>query len=233
MLMVLGLGLGSAIGRIGSSTGLAGGLPGVPYIQFVFPTILCTTAMLTALQSTISIVWDREFGLMRKVLVAPVSRTSVALGKVGGGVTQAMIQAAMLMVAIPLIGLEVGLTQVVLTLFFLVMVSAVVTALGILVAARQTSMQGFQVVSLFVIMPLTLLSFGTMLPATGNAGRLLRLASQINPVAYGIDAVRQLLLPGQLPPTLVMHTPAFDALVLVFFFVAFLVPGVMLFRIQD
>jgi ABC-2 type transport system permease protein len=232
MLVVLGFGLGSAIGRIGASAGLSG-VPGVPFIQFSFATILCTTAMLTALQSTMSIVWDREFGLMRKVLVAPVSRTSVAFGKVAGGVTQATITAVMLMIAVPLIALPVGLLQMVEMLLLVIMVSAVVTALGILVAARQKSTQGFQVVSIFVIMPLTLLSFGTMLPVSGEAGRVLRLLSQFNPVAYGIDAMRQIALGSQLPSSYALHPPAIDALILVAFFVAFLIPGVLLFRKQD
>jgi ABC-2 type transport system permease protein len=109
----------------------------------------------------------------------------------------------------------------------------VVTALGILIAARQKSTQGFQVVSVFVIMPLTLLSFGTMLPVSGDAGRVLRLASQFNPVAYGVDAVRQIALGSQLPAHYASHPPVIDALILVAFFVAFLIPAVLLFRKQD
>jgi hypothetical protein len=110
------------------------------------------------------------------------------------------------MVAITMIGLPVGPMQVVaMSLFDLL------TALGILVTARQKSMQGSQVVSLFVIMPLTLATFGT----------------------YGVDAVRQIALDSQLPSQYVLHAPGVDALVFVAFFVVFLVPGVPLFREPD
>jgi len=230
MLVALGLGLGGAIGNIG---GTASGI-GVPYIQFLFPTMLCVTGTMSAVQSTMSIVWDREFGLMRKVLVAPLSRTSVALGKVGGGVTVAVIQGMILMLAIPFISIPVGVVQVAAIVVLLVLVSAVVTSLGILVAARQTSLQGFQVISLFVILPLMLLTFGTALPMSGGrAGGVLRVLSEINPVAYGVDAVRQIALPGQLAASLTLHPPVIDAAILLGFFVLFLVPGVMLFRKQD
>jgi ABC-2 type transport system permease protein len=230
MLVALGFGLGGAIGNIGGTTSAVG----VPYIQFLFPTMLCLTGVMSAVQSTMSVVWDREFGLMRKVLVAPLSRTSVALGKVGGGVTVAVIQGLILMLAIPLLSIPVGFVQVLAIVTLLILVSAVVTALGILVAARQTSMQGFQVISLFVILPLMILTFGTALPMSeGPEGRVLRVLSEINPVGYGVDAVRQIVLSGRLAASLTLHPPAVDAAILVVFFVVFLVPGVLLFRKQD
>jgi ABC-2 type transport system permease protein len=233
VLVGLGFGLGGAIGNVGGG----GGIPGIPYIQFVFPVLLSMNAMFTALQSTMSIVWDREFGFMRKILVAPISRTSVALGKVAGGVTVAIIQVAITLVAAPFIGLHLSVATVLAVLLVLVLVSAAATALGVLVAARQKSMQAFQGIAMLVMMPLMALSMGSFLPAlgagTGVAGSAFRIASQINPVAYGIDALRQLMLGSSVPAAMTLHAPLVDALILVAFFVAFLAPGVALFRKRD
>lgn len=231
MLVGLGFGLGGVIGRVGGS----GGIPGIPYIQFIFPVLLSMNAMFTALQSTMSIVWDREFGLMRKILVAPISRTAVVLGKVAGGVTVAIIQVAITLVAAPMIGLRLSPLAYLLILTYLVLVSSAATALGVLVAARQKSMQAFQGIAMLVMMPLMGLSMGSLLPSvgTGWVSSAFKVASQINPVAYGIDALRQVMLGARMPASMVLHAPAVDALVLVAFFVAFMVPGVALFAKRD
>jgi ABC-2 type transport system permease protein len=232
MLVGLGFGLGSLVGRVGGG----GGVQGIPYIQFMFPGLLCLTAVGTALQSTLSIVWDREFGFLRKILVAPVSRTSVAVGKVAGGVTLAIVQAGLTMIAAPFLGLRLGPVTIVLMLLTLLLLSACVTALGVLVAARQKSMQGFQVINLFVMMPMMLLTFGSsFLPSfgTGAAAAVFHAVSQVNPVAYAIDALRQIALPGRLPAALVLHPVGIDAFVLGVLFVLFLAPGVLLFSKQD
>jgi ABC-2 type transport system permease protein len=231
MLAGLGFGLGGAIGRVGGG----GGIPGIPYIQFIFPVLLSMNAMFTALQSTMSIVYDREFGLMRKILVAPISRTAVALGKVAGGTTVALIQVAITLVAAPLIGLHLTVLSVLLVLLFLVLVASAATALGVLVAARQKSMQAFQGIAMLVMMPLIGLSMGSLLPSVGSgwAASAFKVVSQISPISYGIDALRQLMLAGRVPATMILHSPAVDALILVAFFVAFLTPGVALFTKRD
>jgi ABC-2 type transport system permease protein len=231
MLVGLGFGLGSAIGKVGAGAGV----PGIPYIQFAFPAFLCMTALMTAMQSTVSIVWDREFGFMRKILVAPVSRTSVALGKVAGGVTIATIQAGMGLVVAPFLGFGFHPLTLLAMLLLIVLLSAVVTAIGILAAARQTSMQAFQTIMFFVMMPMTLLSFGSLLPSfgTGVVATAYRLVSQLNPVAYGIDAVRQVAIGRALPAAMTLHTPVVDVAILCVLFVAFLAPGVLLFNKQD
>ena len=231
MLVGLGFGPGGAIGKVGGGAGV----PGIPYIQFVFPVLLAMNAMFTALQSTMSIVWDREFGLMRKILVAPISRTSVALGKVAGGVTVALIQVAITLVAAPMIGLNLSIPAFLAVLVVLVLVAAAATALGVLVAARQKSMQAFQGIAMLVMMPLMGLSMGSLLPSVGSGkvAAAFKIASQINPVSYGIDALRQLMLGARLPSALVLHAPWVDALVLIAIFVVLMVPGVALFRKRD
>ena len=229
-LFALGFGLGGALGKIGGTAGI----PGVPYIQFLYPGILSMTVLFTALFSAISIVWDREFGFLREVLVAPVSRTAVALGKVAGGSTVAMIQAAIIMVIGPLLGVHYDLGRVVLMLLTLLLLAAVITSLGILIAARQKTMEGFQVIMQFILMPMLFLS-GAFFPFSSSSGAAaaLKVIGQINPMSYGVDALRQLALGSKLPPALTLHSAGADALILFGFFVLFLVPGVLLFSKQD
>jgi ABC-2 type transport system permease protein len=231
MLCGLAFGLGGTIGRVGAGAGVSG----VPYIQFAFPAFLCMGALMTALQSTVSIVWDREFGFMRKILVAPVSRTSVALGKVAGGVTIATFQGGIALLAMPLLGFGFHPLQMLAMLLLLVLLSAVTTALGILVAARQKSMQAFQTITFFVMTPIMLLSFSSLLPSfgTGAVAAAYHVVTQLNPVAYGIDAIRQVAVGAALPASMTLHAPVVDAAIMLVMFVAFLAPGVLLFNKQD
>jgi ABC-2 type transport system permease protein len=229
-LFALGFGLGGALGRVGGGAGLGG----IPYIEFLYPGILCMTVLFTALFSAISIVWDREFGFLREVLVAPVSRTAVALGKVAGGSTVAMFQAAIIMLLGPFLGVRYDLGKIVLMLLVLLLLAAVITSLGILIAARQKTMEGFQVIMQFILMPMLFLS-GAFFPFSSSspAASTLKVIGQLNPMSYGVDALRQIALSPRLPATLTLHSPAIDAVVLVGLFALFLLPGVMLFSKQD
>jgi ABC-2 type transport system permease protein len=238
MLVGMGFGFGSLIGRVGggaASLGKAAASTGVPFVQFLFPALLGMVVLNMSLASTMSMVYDREFGFMRKILVAPVSRTSVALGKVAGGMTVAMIQALIVLVGAPLLGVHFTLGSVVLTVLVLMVMAAVITALGVLTASRQTSQQGFQFINMLVMMPLMLLTFGSFLPSFGSGAMdtAFRWASLLNPASYGIDALRQAMLGSAMPASLVLHPIGLDLLVLVALFVAFLVPGVKLFSKQD
>ena len=188
-----------------------------------------------ALQSTMSMVYDREFGFMRKILVAPVSRTAVALGKVAGGVTVATIQVAIMMLAMPLIGFGFHPLTFLWMLLVIVLLSAVMTALGILVAARQKSTQAFQMINIFVMTPIMLLTLGSFLPSfgTGMLATVFKVVSQFNPVMYGVDALRQIALGAKLPIAMALHSTAIDVLILLVLFVVFVAPGVLLFTKQD
>ncbi|MDR3686571.1 MAG: ABC transporter permease [Coriobacteriia bacterium] len=238
MIIGLGFGLGGLIGKVGASGGgPMGGMsvPGVPFVQFIFPAMLAMTVLTTAMQSTMSMVYDREFGFMRKILVAPVSRTSVALGKVAGGMTIALIQTLLMLLVAPFIGIHFSFDSTLLVLLVLLVLSATVTSLGVLVASRQTSQQGFMLVNMLVMMPIMMLSLGSFLPSFGSGmmASAFRIVSQLNPVTYGIDALRQAMLGAAMPASLVLHSIVLDMLVLCVLFVAFLVPGVRLFAKQD
>jgi ABC-2 type transport system permease protein len=238
MLVGLGFGVGSLIGKVGgSSAGPIGAasVPGVPFIQFMFPAMLAMTVLGTALQSTMSMVYDREFGFMKKILVAPVSRTSVALGKVAGGMTIALIQSGAMLLIAPFLGIPMTVGSAVLALAVLTVLAATITSFGVLAASRQTSQQGFQLIAMLVMMPLMLLSMGSFLPSFGSGmiAAAFKVASQFNPVTYGIDALRQIMLGASMPSNLVLHPVGIDVLVLAVLFVLFLVPGVRLFSKQD
>jgi ABC-2 type transport system permease protein len=103
-LVVFGSGLSSAIGRLGQTSGM----PGLNYVQFMFPGIIVMAILFTAIMSAISVVWDREFGFLKEVLVAPVPRWAVAVGKALGGSTTAVFQGVIILVFAPFIG--AGLT---------------------------------------------------------------------------------------------------------------------------
>ncbi len=232
LLVVLGLGIGGLAKTFGGAS--PANALGVAFIDFLFPGILGMTVLFTALFSAVSIVWDREFGFLREVLVAPVSRVAVALGKVAGGATVAMFQAAIIMLIGPILGVHYDLLKVVLMLLIALLTAAVIASLGILFAARQKTMEGFQVIMNFLLFPMLLLS-GAFFPivAGPGAGAVLRAVEQIDPLAYGVDAMRQILLPGKLPAAFTLHHPAVDVLFLLGFFIVFLIPAVALFSKQD
>jgi len=169
----------------------AGGFSGADfdYIQFLFPGVIGMTVLFTSIFSAISIVTDREFGFMKEILVAPVSRTAVALGKILGGTTIAVVQAILIMVFAPLVGVSLswGLVLGLLPVMFLVAFS--LNSLGILVASRLKSTEAFQMVMQFIMMPMFFLS-GALFPLQ-NLPTWMSFLSKINPASYGIDSMRQ------------------------------------------
>lgn len=220
-------------GMAGAMSSLGGGA--VDYKRFMFPGIIGMSVLFTAVFSAVSVVWDREFGFLREVLVAPVSRTSVALGKVAGGSTVAMFQGGIILLLAPLIGVALTVGEVLLLLMLMLLLAAVMTSFGLLIAARQKTMEGFQMIMQFLLMPMLFVS-GAFFPLQGIPTWLLWLA-KANPVTYGVDALRQVVLSSTLPgaalEALRLHTVAVDVALMVGFFVVFLVPAVALFSRQD
>jgi len=162
---------------------------GPSYQTFVFPGILMMTVLFTAVFSAISIVWDREFGFLREMLVAPVSRWSIVLGKCLGGATVATLQG---MIVLLLAGL-VDVPYDPLLLAELVAVMALgafaLTALGVLVASRIRQMESFQAIMQFLVMPMFFLS-GALFPL-GNLPRWLSALTVVNPLTYAVDPMRR------------------------------------------
>jgi ABC-2 type transport system permease protein len=214
-------------------SGLGGGA--LDFKQFMFPGILGMNVLFTAVFSAVSIVWDREFGFLKEVLVAPVSRTSVAIGKVAGGSTVAMFQGALLLVLAPLIGISLTLWQIVRLLGLMLLLAIVMSAFGIMLAARQKTMEGFQMIMQFLLMPMLFLS-GAFFPLN-EVPTWLEVLARIDPVSYGVDPLRQVMLEGDVPAQVIeslsLHPVGVDIAVMVGLAALFLVPGIWLFSRQD
>lgn len=226
-LFVFGNGLAPAI------SGLGGGA--VDFKQFMYPGILGMVVLFTSVFSAVSIVWDREFGFLKEVMVSPVSRTAVALGKVAGGATVAMFQGAIVLVLAPIIGLPLSFSQIVVLLGLMLFLAVTMSSLGILIAARQRTMEGFQVIMQFLIMPLFFLS-GALFPLR-RIPLWLEWLAKVDPVTYGVDPLRQVVLRGSVGTevlrALSLHPIATDLAILGLLGLAFLVPAVWLFGRQD
>ncbi|MDH5173989.1 MAG: ABC transporter permease [Elusimicrobiota bacterium] len=165
---------------------------GISYTHFIFPGIIAMNLIFAAMQSTISIIWDREFGFLREILVAPIPRTSIVLGKTLSGSTVAFIEGLFVLAFAPFIKISIPLPHLFLLLPLMFFVAFVCTSLGIAIAARMTSFEGFGVISNFVIMPMFFLS-GAMFPID-NLPYFINIAVRLNPLTYGVDFLRRFTL---------------------------------------
>jgi len=161
---------------------------GIPYTHFIFPGIIAMNLIFSAMQSTISIIWDREFGFLREILVSPIPRSSIVLGKALSGATVAFIEGLFVLVFAPVIRISMPLSHLLLLLPFMFLIGFVCTTLGIVIAARMDSFEGFGVISNFVIMPMFFLS-GAMFPID-NLPHWINFVIRLNPLTYGVDLLR-------------------------------------------
>lgn len=184
---ILGQGLGSSIGGNLSAAGAS-----IDYKTFMFPGIMGMTVLFAGVFASVSIVWDREFGFLKEMLVAPVPSWSIALGKVVSGATIASFQGCLMLLLAPFAGVSLSpliIAELIPTLF---LVAFSMTGLGVLVASRLKSMQGFQMIMNFIMMPMFFLS-GAMFPLS-NAPVWMDTLAKIDPLTYGVDALRAIML---------------------------------------
>lgn len=172
-------------------TGVASTFKRFSYLPFVFPGILGMSVLFTSIFSGASVVWDREFGFLKEVLVAPVPRWAVAVGRALGGSTGAVIQAAAFLVVAPIVGVKITFVSVILAVLFLFLLSFSLTAFGIALAARMPTTEGFMMVTRFFTTPVFLLS-GALFDVSSFPTWLSVLVA-INPFAYGVDALRHII----------------------------------------
>jgi len=224
-LIIFGAGFGRLIGQM---------MPGVNYIQFMYPGILAMTVLMTSVMSGVSIVWDREFGFLKEVLVSPLSRSGVLAGKAVGAATIAIIQGAIMLVLAPIVNVPINLGTVLALLPLLLILSLALSGLGLLIGARMRSQQGFQIVMQLVIFPMMFLS-GIFFPISGVA-TWLEVLSKLNPVTYGIDAIRQVFLGTEVAGVTVFgHTMGIvdSAIVVAMAGVVFLTAAIWSFNKQE
>ena len=182
-LFVFGSGLSSRMGFLGA---------GVDFTQFIFPGIIGMTILMSSFMAGISVVWDREFGFLKEVLVAPISRVSVALGKTLGAATVALPRGIIIMLFAPLIGVSFSVWTVLALLPLMFLLAISIGSLGILLATRIRSMEAFQVVMQMLLFPMIFLS-GAFFPVDGLPAWM-NVLVKINPATYGITAMRQVVL---------------------------------------
>lgn len=182
-LVVFGVGLSSAFGA--GSKVLP---PHTTYLEFMFPGVIGMTVLMTSIFSAMQIVWDREFGFLREILVAPIDRSAVAVGKALSGATQAMIGGSIMLIFAPIVGVRLSAVGVFEMLALLLLLAFSLSAFGIAIASRMKSMQGFQVVMNFLMMPMLFLS-GALFPLKGLPAWMAVL-TRFDPVTYGIAPVR-------------------------------------------
>ncbi|MFZ2050684.1 MAG: ABC transporter permease [Solirubrobacteraceae bacterium] len=179
-LFILGTGLSSIA---------AAGTHGVNLRTFVYPGVLCMAVMFTAMFSAASIVWDREFGFLREMMVAPVRRSSIVLGKCLGGATVAALQGVIVLAIAGLV--EVPYVPVmILEIFALQLLLAFsITAFGVMAAARVKQMQSFMALTQMVILPMFFIS-GAMFPVSGLP-QWLAVLNRLDPLTYAVDPMRR------------------------------------------
>src|SRR5213594_609829 len=180
---VLGFGLGPVFRRAGEGS----------YLQFMAPGVIGMAVLFTAMFSGIAMLWDRQFGFLKETLVAPVPRLAIMIGRTLGGATVAVLQGTLIFVVTLVAGFRpASLLTVPLAFLLIALIAVVFAALATAIGSTLKEMQGFQMVMNFLVMPLFFLS-GAIYPLDGLP-RVLAVLTRIDPLTYGVDGVRGLLI---------------------------------------
>jgi ABC-2 type transport system permease protein len=185
--LVIGSGFGTSF-RSGESAGQQ------HYLDYFYPGALIMIVLFTSIFTMMSVIEDRKEGFLLSVLVAPVSRSAIVLGKVLGGTTLATIQGLIFLALGPFLGIHLFFTQFLLVVLTVFLVSFALTALGFAIAWPMDSTQAFHAIINLFLIPLWLLS-GALFPLAGASGWI-RVLMRINPLTYGVEALRSLLYPA-------------------------------------
>jgi ABC-2 type transport system permease protein len=164
---------------------------GLDLKTFIYPGVLCMSVMFTAMFSAASIVWDREYGFMREMMVAPIRRSSIVVGKCLGGATVAGFQGVIMIALAPTVGVPYSATLVLGVFVLQLLLAFTITAFGVMVAARISQIQSFMGVMQLVIMPMFFIS-GALFPVTGLPGWLAVL-NRLDPLTYAVAPMRSLV----------------------------------------
>jgi ABC-2 type transport system permease protein len=207
---------------------------GIDFMKFMYPGIIAMNIMGVAIFSTVSTVWDREFGFLKEILAAPVPRASVALGKACGAATIASGQASVLLLLAPILGVPLAVVTVIKLFAFMVLLAFTVSGLGLVVASRMKSMESFGIVMQVLVFPMFFLS-GAFFPLT-NVPMWMTVVSRLDPLTYGVDAFRQILLRDELSEAaaraMILHPLYLDGLCLLTLSVVLLAIAVRAFQRQ-
>jgi ABC-2 type transport system permease protein len=181
-------------GGMNASFRPAAGAGGTSYVEYFYPGVMVMVLLFTAIFATISTVEDRRAGFLQGVLVAPVSRAQIVLGQALGGTTLALLQGMIFLALAPLAGIRLGAASVVGAAAVMFLVAFALTSLGLVIAWKTDSTQGFHAVMNLILMPIWFLS-GAVFPASG-VPCVLAWVMGLNPLTYGMAALRRALYSG-------------------------------------
>jgi ABC-2 type transport system permease protein len=197
----------------------------IDYMDFITPGIVGMTLLFSSMFSGLSVLWDKQFGFMKEMLVAPVKRTTIVLGKTVGGTTIALFQGIMILLISIAMGVNIDLSGFFMALVFMILISVSFVSLGIVFASRMEDPHGFQMIMSFVMMPVFFLS-GALFPLE-RLPLWLKSLTYLDPLTYGVDGLRgSLVHMNQFPLWL-------DFSVLLVFSIAMLSLGGYLFRSME
>lgn len=202
-------------------------IPGVSedmnYIRFLVPGIIGMSLLFSSTFAGLSVLWDREFGFLKEIMVAPVSRISIVLGRMVGGMTTALIQGVLILGISFLMGFKITtILSFLLALVFMTLIAATFMGLGLIFASKMKDMHGFSIIINFVIFPIFFLS-GALYPLE-NFPFWLKYLSHIDPLTYGVDGLRKALI------GISSFSIVFNLIVLVFFSLTMIFLGAYFFE---
>ncbi len=184
----------------GAGFGARFALPNLTYQQYIFPGIIGQTLLFTSMFMGISVIWDREFGFMKEILVAPISRFSIFLGKMLGDSTDAIIQGIIVFAFGLILGISFDPLTFLLSLPIMLLITIGLVSIGLTIASFIGSLESFGAIQTFINLPLFFLS-GALFPLSGpGIPDWLHTAASFNPLTYGVDALRTVILGGSWAP---------------------------------
>ena len=162
------------------------------YQSFLFPGIVAMSLITMSISSGISVIWDREFGFLKEILVAPVSRTSIFIGKALGGCTTALIQGIIVLCLSFVIGVSIPAHALLMAIPLMLIIALGLVSIGLIIASLIETFENFGVIMNFLVFPLIFLS-GAFFPLA-EAPQWLKIVSYADPVTYGVESLRQILI---------------------------------------
>ena len=179
-------------------TGFAGAiLPGISvditYLQFLVPGMVAMTVVFSSMFAGLSVLWDRQFGFLKEIMITPVTRVSIVMGRIAGGATTSLIQGVAILLISTLLGFKIsGILPFLVSILFMTLTAVAFIGLGLALASKLKDMQGFSLIMNFLIFPLLFLS-GAIFPID-NMPSFVKALSYIDPMTYGVDGMRGALL---------------------------------------
>jgi ABC-2 type transport system permease protein len=164
----------------------------INYQTFLFPGIVAMSLVGISIASGVSVIWDREFGFLKEILVAPISRTSIFIGKALGGCTTALIQGIIILSLSFIIGVPITPNSFLLSIFLMIVISLGLVSIGLIIASLIETFESFGMIMNFIIFPLIFLS-GAFFPLQ-EAPEWLKIISFANPLTYGVEAIRYTII---------------------------------------